>query len=196
MQLVLREAYILLNSTQGTAELQGCQGLSADTRLHNRQQLCMMLHEPLASKAAVLSWTASAYDRAPALYSGPQLLRRQQKMLRVVVREDLTYEMATDLVKDIVATVDWLDHHFTYSRAFVGSLCATSACCSARLAPGTHGPGSRPACKQGQHAATETCPVAAEEQMNDLRTKFTHHPEHGKKHKRRPGHSKKHFAPC
>lgn len=38
-------------------------------------------------------------------------------MLRVVVREDLTYEMASDLVKDIVATVDWLDHHFTYSRA-------------------------------------------------------------------------------
>ena len=38
-------------------------------------------------------------------------------MLRVVVREDFTYEMASDLISDIRASVDWLDHHFTYTRA-------------------------------------------------------------------------------
>ena len=36
-------------------------------------------------------------------------------MLRAVVREDLSYEMATDLVTDLKTVVEWLDHHFTYS---------------------------------------------------------------------------------
>ena len=37
---------------------------------------------------------------------------------------------------------------------------------------------------------------AAEEQMKELRAKFTHHPQHGKPSKRRPAHSKRHAAPC
>ena len=36
-------------------------------------------------------------------------------MLRAVVREDLSYEMASDLVADLKTVVEWLDHHFTYS---------------------------------------------------------------------------------
>lgn len=36
-------------------------------------------------------------------------------MLRVVVREDLSYEMATDLVNDMNQVIKWLDHHFIYS---------------------------------------------------------------------------------
>ena len=40
---------------------------------------------------------------------------RDQKLLRVVVREDLSYEMATDLVNDMNQVIEWLDHHFIYS---------------------------------------------------------------------------------
>ena len=36
-------------------------------------------------------------------------------MLRCVVREDLSYEMATDLVDDMNKCIEWLDHHFIYS---------------------------------------------------------------------------------
>ena len=42
-------------------------------------------------------------------------MRRGQKMLRVTVREDFSYELATDLVNDLKTVVDWLDHHFIYS---------------------------------------------------------------------------------
>lgn len=38
-------------------------------------------------------------------------------MLRVVVREDLTYEMASILVTDIKKSIEWLDHHFIYTGA-------------------------------------------------------------------------------
>lgn len=40
---------------------------------------------------------------------------RKQKMLRCVVREDLSFEMATDLVNDMKQVIEWLDHHFIYS---------------------------------------------------------------------------------
>lgn len=36
-------------------------------------------------------------------------------MLRCVVREDLSYEMATDLVNDMKKCIEWLDHHFIYT---------------------------------------------------------------------------------
>ena len=36
-------------------------------------------------------------------------------MLRCVVREDLSFEMATDLVNDMKQVIEWLDHHFIYS---------------------------------------------------------------------------------
>ena len=39
----------------------------------------------------------------------------KQKMLRVVVREDLSFEMASDLVSDMDKCIEWLDHHFIYS---------------------------------------------------------------------------------
>lgn len=41
-------------------------------------------------------------------------LCRHQKMLRVVVREDHSYEMASALVKDMTSVIEWLDHHFIY----------------------------------------------------------------------------------
>lgn len=39
-------------------------------------------------------------------------------MLRCVVREDLSYEMATDLIDDMNKCIEWLDHHFIYSGEF------------------------------------------------------------------------------
>ena len=42
---------------------------------------------------------------------------RHQKMLRVVVREDLSFEMASDLIEDMKRVVEWLDHHFIYDGA-------------------------------------------------------------------------------
>ena len=39
-------------------------------------------------------------------------------MLRCVVREDLSYEMATDLINDMNKCIEWLDHHFIYSGEF------------------------------------------------------------------------------
>ena len=38
-------------------------------------------------------------------------------MLRVVVREDLSYEMASDLIGDMKRVIEWLDHHFIYEGA-------------------------------------------------------------------------------
>ena len=145
-------------------------------------------------------------------------------MLRVVVREDLTFEMASDLVKDVKETVNWLDHHFTYTRAphlhdFASSLfdlgrttrsclpaCQPSWAClqlpeARRCSPAatllsSQLPRRNETCQQTREVSLTRPWRAAEEQMNSLRSKFSHHPEHGKKSKRRPGHSKKHFAPC
>ena len=40
---------------------------------------------------------------------------RSQKMLRVTVREDLTMEMASDLVRDLKTVIEWLDHHYMFT---------------------------------------------------------------------------------
>ena len=40
---------------------------------------------------------------------------RSQKMLRVTVREDFSYELASDLVTDLKTVIEWLDHHFIYT---------------------------------------------------------------------------------
>ena len=54
------------------------------------------------------------------------------------MREDLSFEMASDLVSDMDKCIDWLDHHFIYSgqlfsgiTAFPGlddSICFTTNC--------------------------------------------------------------------
>ena len=36
-------------------------------------------------------------------------------MLRVTVREDLTMEMASDLVRDLKTVIEWLDHHYMFT---------------------------------------------------------------------------------
>ena len=36
-------------------------------------------------------------------------------MLRVTVREDFSYELASDLINDLKTVIEWLDHHFIYS---------------------------------------------------------------------------------
>ena len=36
-------------------------------------------------------------------------------MLRVTVREDFSYELASDLVADLKTVIEWLDHHFIYT---------------------------------------------------------------------------------
>ncbi|KAK9809501.1 hypothetical protein WJX73_004886 [Symbiochloris irregularis] len=39
-----------------------------------------------------------------------------QKMLRVVIREDHSFEMISDLITDMKRVIDWLDHHFVYTE--------------------------------------------------------------------------------
>lgn len=51
-------------------------------------------------------------------------MRRSQKMLRVTVREDFSYELATDLINDLKTVIEWLDHHFIYSGMVPVSLSA------------------------------------------------------------------------
>ena len=36
-------------------------------------------------------------------------------MLRVTVREDFSFELASDLINDLKTVIEWLDHHFIYS---------------------------------------------------------------------------------
>ena len=55
-------------------------------------------------------------------------------MLRVVVREDLSYEMATDLVNDMQRVIEWLDHHFIFD----GSPVADPSPCMHTSASGMH----------------------------------------------------------
>ena len=38
-------------------------------------------------------------------------------MLRVVVREDHSFEMISDLIQDMKRVIEWLDHHFIYTGA-------------------------------------------------------------------------------
>ncbi len=74
-------------------------------------------------------------------YSGKASLLscRSQKMLRVTVREDFSYELATDLVNDLKQVIEWLDHHFIYSgvpsSVFLGRAIhsSRSACLTAAL---------------------------------------------------------------
>ena len=49
-------------------------------------------------------------------------------MLRCVVREDLSMEMANDLVSDVTQCVEWLDHHFIFSEVMAGCLLKSSGC--------------------------------------------------------------------
>ena len=44
-------------------------------------------------------------------------------MLRVTVREDFSYELASDLITDLKTVIEWLDHHFIYTGNLCSSLC-------------------------------------------------------------------------
>ena len=46
---------------------------------------------------------------------GSACVCRSQKMLRVTVREDFSFELASDLINDLKTVIEWLDHHFIYS---------------------------------------------------------------------------------
>lgn len=45
---------------------------------------------------------------------------RHIKLLRVVIREDLSMSMAEELIKDFVRVVEYLDHHFSFTDDQVG----------------------------------------------------------------------------
>ena len=64
------------------------------------------------------------WDKEPNMPQGlnSARMRRSQKMLRVTVREDFSYELATDLINDLKTVIEWLDHHFIYS-GMVPALC-------------------------------------------------------------------------
>ena len=53
---------------------------------------------------------------------------RHQHMLRCVVREDLSMEMANDLVSDVQQCVEWLDHHFIFGEVRLGRTLNCSDC--------------------------------------------------------------------
>jgi glutamate decarboxylase len=55
----------------------------------------------------VRGWVLPAYTMAPNA--------KNVKLLRAVVREDLSMSMVDELVVDIMRTVEWLDHHHTYT---------------------------------------------------------------------------------
>ena len=45
---------------------------------------------------------------------------RHIKLLRVVIREDLSMSMVEELIKDFVRVVEYLDHHFSFTDDQVG----------------------------------------------------------------------------
>ena len=57
-------------------------------------------------------------------------------MLRVTVREDFSYELASDLINDLKTVIEWLDHHFIYSGR--QSTCSSEPCSHAPTIPPTH----------------------------------------------------------
>lgn len=57
-------------------------------------------------------------------------------MLRVTVREDFSYELASDLINDLKTVIEWLDHHFIYSGR--QSTCSSEPCLHAPTIPPTH----------------------------------------------------------
>lgn len=66
-----------------------------------------------------MCWVATT-DRQTKAFHCPC---RSQKMLRVTVREDFSYELASDLITDLKTVIEWLDHHFIYS----GTPCCKSS---------------------------------------------------------------------
>ena len=66
------------------------------------------------------------WDKEPNMSQGlnSARMRRSQKMLRVTVREDFSYELATDLINDLKTVIEWLDHHFIYSGMVPASMSA------------------------------------------------------------------------
>ncbi|KAK9828574.1 hypothetical protein WJX72_000821 [[Myrmecia] bisecta] len=61
----------------------------------------------IADKLRVRGWVLPAYTMAPNA--------RNVRLLRAVIREDLSMSMVDELVTDIQRAVDWLDHHHTYT---------------------------------------------------------------------------------
>ena len=57
-------------------------------------------------------------------------------MLRVTVREDFSYELASDLINDLKTVIEWLDHHFIYSGR--PSTCSCEPCSHAPLVSYEH----------------------------------------------------------
>ena len=79
-----------------------------------------------------------AVHRPPSEPHGVEVfvLYRSQKMLRVTVREDFSFELASDLINDLKTVIEWLDHHFIYSGR--QSTCSSEPCSHAPTIPHTH----------------------------------------------------------
>ncbi len=62
------------------------------------------------------------------------LLYRETKLLRAVIREDMSMSMVDELIKDITRSVEYLDSHFTINVNDVhkpeGKSLVVSALCS------------------------------------------------------------------
>ena len=118
------------------------------------------LSTPLITSARTLSYVALLKhgacpwqrSRAPvaACFAHPFCVPcRHVKLLRVVIREDLSMSMAEELIKDFERVVEYLDHHFSFTDDQVGycSFAASawglslSRVCSAlvRVGPGMFG---------------------------------------------------------
>lgn len=59
----------------------------------------------LSAKLRESGWTLPAYTMAPDA--------SHVKLLRAVIREDMSHALADKLCQDIKRAVDYLDHHFT-----------------------------------------------------------------------------------
>ena len=150
-------------------------------------------------------------------------MRRGQKMLRVTVREDFSYELATDLVNDLKTVVDWLDHHFIYSGMVPTSLSARTLSLTMLIYLHTGRAHKSIASKlllglaalysvlwcaknhacllafSAHHAAGPYMRLAlcAEEKMHELRSKWQpHHPSKAKQHKHLHQNNKKRTGVC
>eukprot|EP01025_Chloroclados_australasicus_P008035 TRINITY_DN12763_c1_g1_i1.p2 TRINITY_DN12763_c1_g1~~TRINITY_DN12763_c1_g1_i1.p2 ORF type:complete len:494 (-),score=65.96 TRINITY_DN12763_c1_g1_i1:429-1910(-) len=62
----------------------------------------------LSDKLKERGWCLPAYTMAPNA--------RHVKLLRAVIREDMTISMIDELVKDVERAVKWLDTHFTFTQ--------------------------------------------------------------------------------
>lgn len=106
----------------------------------------------VSDKLKARGWTVPAYTMAPDI--------RHIKLLRVVIREDLSMSMAEELIKDFVRVVEYLDHHFSFTDDQLKALEAGKLPQELKETVLPHHPGKRPrlAVLKAEHHDSEKHP--------------------------------------